>query len=108
MCPPADISQIVHSGLVIENTDWAEVAKALHELSSDMPKALKLQQAALKIRQSDYTVSDMIAEYEKVLHEVTTEVTTSSWSRPQPFVWSRSFGDALPPQNVIYPEDALR
>jgi hypothetical protein len=95
------------NGIVIEDCDWTKVAKALHEIYSDMPMAIRLQQMALETRHNAYTVADMIAEYDKVLREVSGEIANGSWERPQPFVWSPHFGDALPPQNIIYPHEAL-
>ncbi len=108
--PVCDVSDVVRSGengLVIADLDWSEVANALHGLYSDMPMAIRLQEAALETRQNDYTVSEMVAEYDKLLREVAGEITDGSWERPQPFVWSPHFGDALPPQNLIYPHEAL-
>jgi glycosyltransferase involved in cell wall biosynthesis len=108
--PVCDVSHIVRSGengIVIEDCDWTKVAKALHEIYSDMPMAIRLQQMALETRHNAYTVADMIAEYDKVLREVSGEIANGSWERPQPFVWSPHFGDALPPQNIIYPHEAL-
>lgn len=108
--PVCDVSDIVRSGengLVIEDLDWPEAANALHRLHNDMPMAIRLQQTALETRQNDYTVSEMVAEYDKVLREVAGEITSGRWERPQPFVWSPYFGDALPPQSLIYPHEAL-
>ncbi len=108
--PHMDLSMILSPGtnaLVFQGCDWREVTKALYDLYSNTQLATQLQQGGLNTQHHGYTISQMVAAYDKVLTEVALEVSLSSWIRPQPFVWSPHFGDALPPQNVVYPHEAL-
>jgi hypothetical protein len=111
MEPSGSLAPIVRHGensIVLKENDAAELAYVLHQLYSDLPMMLKLQHAALHSRQSSYTVDQMVDHYEKLLREVAQEVRADDWERPKPFVWSPHFGDALPPQDLIYPHEALR
>jgi glycosyltransferase involved in cell wall biosynthesis len=109
--PLCDVSPIVRSGengIVVNDLDSAQIVKALREIYDDLPMTIRLQQTALRDRHDAYSVSDMVAQYDKVLREVAEEIADGDWTRPKPFVWSPHFGDALPPQNLIYPHEALQ
>jgi glycosyltransferase involved in cell wall biosynthesis len=108
--PQGGLSDLVRSGengFVLNELDWTEVGSVLRTLYSDLSTTTRLQQAALTTRLTEYTVPDMVGRYEQVISQVVGEIQSGSLTRPKPFVWSPHFGDALPPQNVIYPHEAL-
>lgn len=108
--PHGNLSPLVRDGensVVLQDDDLGAIAEVLKDLYTNLPRMLGLQHAALQSRQSEYTVDLMVDHYERILQGVAEETKARRWNRPKPFVWSPHFGDALPPQDLIYRRDAL-